>query len=144
MDMPIAEMSGARRGASRKGRYAIFSIVAPYAAQIAPAAITVMRMESGSDIAVTPVAVRKPSRMMPRYAPSIYISPCAKLISSSMPYTIVYPSAIRAYTAPTVRPLIICWSSSSISGIYSFFAGISQLIIAESLPCLKGNDLNHI
>ena len=47
--MPIAEIKGARRGASRSGRYAIFSIVAPYAAQITPAAIIVMSMESGRD-----------------------------------------------------------------------------------------------
>src|SRR5438128_9313911 len=42
-------------------------------------------------------------------APTMYTSPCAKLISRSTPYTIVYPSAISAYVAPTDSPLISCW-----------------------------------
>src|SRR5262249_32081183 len=32
-------------------------------------------------------------------------SPCAKLISSMMPYTSVYPSAISAYRQPLVSPI---------------------------------------
>ena len=41
-------------------------------------------------------------------APTITTSPWAKLISPRMPYTMVYPSATRAYTLPSTRPLMIC------------------------------------
>ena len=33
-------------------------------------------------------------------------SPCAKLISFKIPYTIVYPIATRAYCPPVAKPLI--------------------------------------
>ena len=42
------------------------------------------------------------------YAPTIMISPCAKLIIFAIPYTIVYPSAIRAYILPVLSPFINC------------------------------------
>ena len=34
------------------------------------------------------------------------ISPCAKFSIFAMPYTMVYPKAIIAYTPPRLRPLI--------------------------------------
>jgi len=35
-------------------------------------------------------------------------SPCAKLMSLRMPYTIVYPMAMRAYRLPRERALVKC------------------------------------
>src|SRR5512140_1925431 len=40
-------------------------------------------------------------------------SPWAKLIRRTIPYTIVYPSAIRAYTDPSCRPFSACWRKYS-------------------------------
>src|SRR5512135_1046096 len=41
------------------------------------------------------------------------MSPWAKLMRRTMPYTIVYPSAIRAYTNPSCRPFSACWRKYS-------------------------------
>src|SRR5204863_9806275 len=78
----------------------------------------VRRKTSGSTVTscqpvsgvVTPRSVNQASEMK---RPSMKTSPWAKLMSSMMPYTIVYPSAINAKTAPRVRPLIDCWSRTS-------------------------------
>src|SRR4030042_5552440 len=40
-------------------------------------------------------------------------SPWAKLMRRTIPYTIVYPSAIRAYTNPSCRPFSACWRKVS-------------------------------
>src|SRR5512140_2881742 len=40
-------------------------------------------------------------------------SPWAKLMRRTIPYTIVYPSAIRAYTNPSCRPFSACWRKYS-------------------------------
>src|SRR3990172_4084051 len=40
-------------------------------------------------------------------------SPWAKLMRRTMPYTIVYPRAIRAYTKPSCRPFSACWRKYS-------------------------------
>ncbi len=52
-------------------------------------------------LAVSPNAAPKPTAVN---EPIMNTSPCAKLISSMMPYTSVYPIAIRAQIAPLDRP----------------------------------------
>ncbi len=49
--------------------------------------------------------------------PIMYTSPWAKLISSTMPYTSVYPSATRANSAPFVTPKISTCSRISRSSM---------------------------
>src|SRR5262245_32886139 len=61
-------------------------------------------------VLLTPSSANHDSEMK---RPSMKTSPWAKLISSMMPYTIVYPRAISANTAPRVRPLIACWARTS-------------------------------
>src|SRR3972149_5630612 len=46
-------------------------------------------------------------------APTMKTSPWAKLIRRTIPYTIVYPRAIRAYTNPSCRPFSACWRKYS-------------------------------
>src|SRR5580658_8812838 len=45
----------------------------------------------------------------------MYTSPCAKLMSRKTPYTIVYPSAMSAYTVPMESPLMSCCKKSCMS-----------------------------
>jgi len=47
-------------------------------------------------------------------------SPWAKLMRRTIPYTIVYPSAIRAYTKPSCRPFSACWRKYSTAPPYGF------------------------
>ena len=42
------------------------------------------------------------------YAPTMMTSPWAKFSILAIPYTIVYPSAMSAYTLPRLMPLIRC------------------------------------
>src|SRR5205085_9270718 len=44
---------------------------------------------------------------------------CAKLMSSMMPYTIVKPSASRAYIMPSDSPLTSCCRTTASAGVIS-------------------------
>lgn len=84
--MPIAVMSTARLGALRNGLYATFSITTPKIPH--PAIASTMASQVGTPDALSPI-----NNM---YAPTMMISPWAKLIIFAIPYTIVYPNAINA------------------------------------------------
>jgi hypothetical protein len=51
------------------------------------------------------------TRSKAMYAPSMKISPWAKLIIPRIPKTRVNPRATRAYVDPRVRPFTSCWAS---------------------------------
>ena len=89
-DIPIAVISGARRGALRSGRYATRSMVT-----LIPPMISITAGKTSSSaitlvsVSESPLTAKKPSSAEPMNALSVKMSPCAKLISSMMPYTIV-------------------------------------------------------
>lgn len=86
------------RDAWRSGLQAIFSIKTPATIQITIANSMVGKKPKPSDV----------EAKNPTQAPSIQISPWAKLISLIIPQTMVYPSAISAKILPTDNPLISC------------------------------------
>ena len=51
-------------------------------------------------------AMTAPATVSAKKHPSMNKSPWAKLISSTIPYTIVYPRAMRAYRNPVVNPVM--------------------------------------
>src|SRR5574337_870014 len=53
--------------------------------------------------------------MTPKYAPSMYCTPCARLMKSITPNTSVSPAAIRNSSTPSCRPLRV-WTTTSASG----------------------------
>ncbi len=84
--MPMAVINGARRGALRKGRYAMRSMV-----MLMPPMISITTGNT-TTMAIRLTAVNDPSSMAkkPRiaalmYPPIVNTSPWAKLISSMMP-----------------------------------------------------------
>ncbi len=83
----MAVMSGASRGALRSGRYATRSMrtAASVAARIAATSTSGRATSAGASC--TP-GIHRYSASPPN-APSMKISPCAKLISWMTPYTIV-------------------------------------------------------
>ena len=82
IDTPIAVMSGARRGARRSGRYATRSTVTPSATHTSiAAAIATSTIASGGK----PLPARSETTVSATSAPTITMSPCAKLMSPRMP-----------------------------------------------------------
>ncbi len=85
-DIPMAVISGARRGALRSGRYATRSI-----ATLIPPMTSITTGNTTSKarrlmtVKVPSVIANNPRRVVPMYAPSVNTSPWAKLISSMMP-----------------------------------------------------------
>src|SRR5574337_1075368 len=53
--------------------------------------------------------------MTPKYAPSMYCTPCARLMKSITPNTSVSPAAIRNSSTPSCRPLRV-WTTTSARG----------------------------
>ena len=90
-DIPTAVISGARRGAPRKGRYATNSMLA----LIRPQATMATASDPSSATTSAPVDewALSPNTVMSIVAeiipPSMNRSPCAKLINSRIPYTSV-------------------------------------------------------
>ena len=62
------------------------------------------------ETAVTPMRFNTTS---PTKVPVMKTLKWEKLISSMMPYTMVKPSASRAYIMPSASPLTICWRRTS-------------------------------
>ena len=84
-ETPRALMSGAMRGASRRGRYAKRSITTPRTAHAAIAASAIRMSTTQIEIVgsiAPPKTVRTPK---PTYAPTMNTSPCAKLRSFRIP-----------------------------------------------------------
>ena len=79
-----------------KRLYAIFSMATPSTVHTMTAASIATAGEV--DAEDTAVKMTNPPIMM--------TSPCAKFNIFAIPYTIVYPSAISAYTLPRLMPLI--------------------------------------
>jgi uncharacterized membrane protein len=88
MPIPIAVISGAKRGALRKRRYATRSIntlTITHTGMAAAMAITSLKMPGMSGAAVCMIL----RTVKPTIAPIINTSPWAKLIRLRTPYTIV-------------------------------------------------------
>ena len=85
---PIAVINREIRGAPifNNRLYANFSISTPASPQ--------NKMEIKTAAQSGTPAITRPTYVT--YAPTMMMSPCAKLISWTMPYTILYPSATRA------------------------------------------------
>jgi len=84
--MPIAVISGAKRGAFRRGRYATRSIVTFTAPMISMVIGNTRRSASTlPNWKVFSLVEKKVISAAPTYAASVKTSPCAKLISSMMP-----------------------------------------------------------
>ena len=83
------------RGADLRGLYATFSITTPRIT----VAITTTTIERYHGIIKSTIA-----KIM-NYAAIIKISPCAKFMRRSIPYTIVYPIAMSAYMPPIDMPV---------------------------------------
>src|SRR4051812_6543255 len=102
---PTAVIRGASLGALRSGRYATRAILTLRHPQQIIARVRVSsRPETRAN---PPVAIVRPSAPKSAYdanEPIMNRSPWAKLISSMMPYTSVYPSAINAQMAPLEIP----------------------------------------
>jgi hypothetical protein len=62
---------------------------------------------------ISKLLVRNVPMKYPVYAPTINMSPCAKLISNRTPYTNVYPTAIKAKKLPHCMALIKFWIKKS-------------------------------
>ena len=67
----------------------------PRRAQIAMEPSSTTAAKSG-EASVTVPTPRARARKYAAKAPTMYTSPCAKLMRRRVPYTMVYPSAIRA------------------------------------------------
>jgi hypothetical protein len=85
-DIPIEVINKVILDEFLRGLYAIFSIIIPKSAL--------------PIIAIIKVGINPKFKFFtaknPKKAPAIYMSPWAKFISFTMPYTIVYPIAIKA------------------------------------------------
>jgi hypothetical protein len=104
-EKPTAVIRGASLGALRNGRYATRSIIT-LSVPDAIIATTRMRRRPGTSPNV-PVATVNPSvpyRPAATNEPIMKTSPWAKLISSMIPYTSVYPTATSAQIAPFESP----------------------------------------
>src|SRR3954451_18800930 len=102
----MAVINGAKRGACRNRRYATRSIAKLMLAlktDDATNARTATPTRRGhAEDGVTPEI---PTIVIARIAPIMKTSPCAKLMISTMPYTIVYPRAMRAISDPLAMPI---------------------------------------
>jgi hypothetical protein len=95
-DTPSALMSGAMRGARRSGRYANRSIATPRNPQptIAASNMRTIRIQTATLGSCAPPS--QPRTPQPMNAPTMSTSPCARLSSFRIPYTIENPSATSA------------------------------------------------
>ena len=91
----MAVISTARDAAPLSGLYAIRSIVMPRRVQT-----TIARIIESQGFIPPWQNVKNTT-----YPPTMMISPWAKFSILAMPYTIVYPRAISAYTLPSDMPL---------------------------------------
>ena len=104
----MALTSSASLGLPRNGRYATRSMVQFNAPQKIAALISnviTAAVPPMPDHASMPNA---PTNVSAKNDPSVHKSPCAKLISSIIPYTMVYPMAISAMIMPLETPVISC------------------------------------
>ena len=108
-ETPTAPMSGAKRDLRRRGRKTTRSIPT-----FRNPRMSIVNSMTSSRIRITPSVklLSFPTPNSPHKAseikpPRVRRSPCAKLISSMIPNTIVYPMARSAQIEPSVIPITV-------------------------------------
>src|SRR4029450_881577 len=104
MDMPIAEISGARRKEPRNGRYATRSMAQLTREVNSMAMMSTMNSASANEPMPSQL-VKISSAMRAMKADTMNTSPWAKLTMPMMPNTIVQPMARR----PEMEPRRVPW-----------------------------------
>ena len=84
-----------------------------------------------------------PTKVSAKNDPSVHKSPCAKLISSIIPYTMVYPMAINAIIIPFETPVISCCERTSLQPMVTC-APATEVACAVACDIIMATSVSHI